>query len=66
MNSADSRRCAAYVLAGIRPGDLAEDGSRPDPALPSLAGGMTVSDGSEQVNGHLTASLDTTHQPASS
>jgi hypothetical protein len=44
------------VLAGIRPGDLAEDGSWPvaiarlgaawpDPALPSLADGMTASDG---------------------
>lgn len=74
MNAADSRRRAAYVLAGIRPGDLAVYGSWPveierlgvawpDPALPSLADGMTASEAREQVNGYLTAALNITTPP---
>ena len=38
----------------------------PDPALPSLADGMTSSDGSEQVNGYLDTALSITRQSASS
>jgi hypothetical protein len=66
MNAADSRRRADYVLAGIQLGDLAEDGSWPDPALPPLADGMAASEAREQVNGYLTAALGITRQPASS
>jgi phage-related minor tail protein len=77
MDSVDSRRRAAHVLAGILAHDLAEDGSWPveierlgaawpDPALPPLADGMTASETREQVNGYLTAALGITRQPASS